>query len=60
MWGELQALHTMAELPIINHSVNAALTLNPSQIIITAGQEQIEAVQQVRQLHPPAQAAHKM
>ena len=49
----------MAELPIIIHNVNAALTLKPSQILVTAAEDHIEAMKQARHLHPPALDAHR-
>ena len=43
----MQALHPAAELPLICHSIDAALTLDPNQIIIAALAEHTEAIRQV-------------
>lgn len=44
----LQALHHLAEVPLVVQSVDAALSLQPSQIIVTAAAQHIEAIEQVR------------
>ena len=47
----------MAEVPIINHSMDAALALEPSQIVVTAANAHVKAVQQVKNFPVPARMA---
>ena len=43
----LQALHHLAEVSLVVQSVDAALSLQPSQITVTAAAQHIEAIEQV-------------
>ena len=43
----LQALHPVADMPVINHNIEAALKVNPKQIIIVADAQHMEAIRQV-------------
>lgn len=42
----LQALHPVADMPLINHNIEAALKVNPKQIIIVADAQHMEAIRQ--------------